>query len=177
MVGWASAARLATSARLRWPTPANIAKILTLAMKESSWITNTINTWDSTPRRGNPSGGLMHVTLDKVGGSKAATVRPDHEHDRVDSSTRSSQYGSLVTRSPYAQGGLVGKNSALVGERGKELVADHKTGAVRTVNQPTIMGLSGTQAVIPKGRKGAPFMEGLARSMGIPAFAAASSPT
>lgn len=164
MVEWARRALTATT-RLGHggPTAGNINKLLTLAMKESSWIPNSINNWDINAKQGNPSGGLMHVTLDKVGGSKAALFDP--VTNMIASIVyQMKRYHDLITFSPYAKGGLVG-------ERGKELIADNRTGSVRMVNKPTITNLTDSQSVIPTGSKGAPILERFAQKMGIPAFA------
>lgn len=104
MVGWARTALKRTG--IFPPTAENVEKILTLARKESSWIVDSMNLWDSNAKAGNPSGGLMHVTIDKVGGSMARL------HDPVENMMASiryqkQEYGRLVTRSPYRLGGLV----------------------------------------------------------------------
>jgi hypothetical protein len=111
MVAWATSALNQTkSLGHGGATPGNIAKILELAMKESSWIVNSINNWDSNAAAGNPSGGLMHVTIDKVGGSKEALFDPIIN---MIASIRyqMQRYGQLITFSPYARGGIAGTRS------------------------------------------------------------------
>jgi hypothetical protein len=171
MVAWARRALAMTQGRTGiGPSMPNIEKILTLAMKESSWITDSINLWDSNAKAGNPSGGLMHVTIDKVGGSKAALFNPI-KNMIASIIYQKARYGGLITHSPYAEGGIISAaKGALVGERGKELVADNNTGAIRVVDQPTIMGLNDSDSVIPAGPKGRGLMEKFAQNMGIPAF-------
>lgn len=106
MVGWARQALTVTrNLGHGGPTPGNIAKILELAMKESSWVTDSINNWDVNAAAGNPSGGLMHVTIDKVGGSRAALFDP--VTNMIASIVyQMSRYKGLITHSPYAQGGI-----------------------------------------------------------------------
>jgi hypothetical protein len=87
-------------------SPGNVAKILELAMKESSWIVDSINNWDINAKAGNPSGGLMHVTLDKVGGSMAALFDPI-KNMVASIRYQIQRYGGLITHSPYAQGGII----------------------------------------------------------------------
>ncbi len=103
MVGWARKALLSTG---KPPTAENINKILSLARKESGWRVDSINNWDSNAKAGNPSGGLMHVTMDKVGRSRRRLFDPVAN---MIASIRYqySQYGGLITHSPYARGGLV----------------------------------------------------------------------
>ena len=107
MVAWATEALTQTAGLGHGgATAGNISKILELAMKESSWIVNSMNNWDSNAKAGNPSGGLMHVTIDKVGRSIEAL------HDPVLNMIASiryqmSRYKSLITFSPYAQGGII----------------------------------------------------------------------
>jgi hypothetical protein len=71
--------------------------------------------------------------------------------------------------------GPIGPETALVGEgRGPELVADHATGAVRVVRQPTLMDVKRSESVIPTEpryrSRGLAFFKDFARSMGIPMF-------
>jgi hypothetical protein len=106
MVAWATEALHRTG---HGASPEAIEKLLTLAMAESSWQPRSINLWDSNAAAGNPSGGLMHVTIDKVGGkwpqdkwklwdpitNMMASIRYQFE-----------RYGGLVTHSPYGEGGI-----------------------------------------------------------------------
>jgi hypothetical protein len=103
MIAWAREALQRTN--IFPPTMANIAKILELAMKESSWIVRSINNWDVNAKAGNPSGGLMHVTLDKVGGSYARLFDPV-QNMMASIVYQKSRYGNLITHSPYAKGGI-----------------------------------------------------------------------
>jgi len=113
MVRWATEALKRT--RIFPATAANIEKILTLAKKESGWVVNALNTWDSNAQAGNPSGGLMQVTLDKVGGSFERLYNPV---ENIVASIRyqKQRYGELVTHSPYSLGGIV--DSVLAMARG-----------------------------------------------------------
>lgn len=107
MVAWARTALSATAGLGHGgPTPGNISKILELAMKESNWIVRSLNTWDVNAKNGNPSGGLMHVTLDKVGGSYARLYNPI-QNMIASIRYQMARYGQLITFSPYAMGGLV----------------------------------------------------------------------
>ena len=108
MVKWAKKALEQTESRTGWgPSMDNVEKILTLA-KESNWIVDSINNWDSNAKAGNPSGGLMHITIDKVGGSKQRLYDPV---DNIATSIlyQKGKYGRLVTNSPYERGGIVGE--------------------------------------------------------------------
>lgn len=114
MVRWATTALHRTG---HGASPEAIDKILDLAMKESSWIVDSINLWDSNAAAGNPSGGLMHVTADKVGGSwpsnKARLFDP--VLNMIASiNYQFGRYGGLVTHSPYAAGGVVGGDGASI---------------------------------------------------------------
>jgi SLT domain-containing protein len=118
MVAWATAALNATRGLGHGgATAGNIAKILELAMKESSWIVRSINNWDINAKQGNPSGGLMHVTLDKVGGSLARLYNPI-QNMIASIQYQMSRYGGLITHSPYERGGLVDTMSQAAWERG-----------------------------------------------------------
>lgn len=101
MVKWATQALHQTG---HGAPPNAIEKILTLARKESNWIVDSINLWDSNAKAGNPSGGLMHVTLDKVGGSKKNLFDPV-KNMVASIRYQFSRYGGLITHSPYARGG------------------------------------------------------------------------
>ncbi len=124
MEAWAAQALTITGAGA---SPGNIAKILSLAMKESSWVVDSINNWDVNAKAGNPSGGLMHVTLDKVGGSMARLFDPV-QNMVASIRYQLERYGKLITFSPYAKGGLVEKFKTMIGGKGGG-----------TVRQPTLM--------------------------------------
>lgn len=84
---------------------------------------------------------------------------------------------SLKSLIPHASGtGPSRAHSALVGEgRGPEILANQKTGDMRIVRSPTILGLGPDDYVIPTEAKhksrGAQLMEQFARAAGIPSFA------
>jgi SLT domain-containing protein len=97
-------------------TMRNANKLLILAKQESSLNPNSINNWDSNAQAGNPSGGLMHTT--------ESTFRAYHEPGTASTyfdplasiaasiNYQKASYGSLVTHSPYASGGLVDHGGA-----------------------------------------------------------------
>lgn len=87
-------------------TPGNVAKILELARKESGWNPRAENKTDINAQHGNPSVGLMQVTLDKVGNSRAAGFDP-FANMVASIKYQMARYGGLITFSPYAMGGLV----------------------------------------------------------------------
>lgn len=121
MEAWAKQALAITQPSTGWgPSAANVASILTLAMKESSWIVDSINNWDSNAKAGNPSGGLMHVTLDKVGGSMAALFNPI-QNMVASIMYQFKQYHRLVTFSPYEKGGIVDTMGAEKWSRGGKI--------------------------------------------------------
>ncbi|HEX2161687.1 MAG TPA: hypothetical protein VHF88_07685 [Thermoleophilaceae bacterium] len=103
MVAWATEALHRTG---HGASPEAIEKILTLARKESGWELRSLNDWDINWQQGNPSGGLMHVTLDKVGGSYERLYDPV-ENMMASIRYQFERYGGLITHSPYAKGGLV----------------------------------------------------------------------
>jgi SLT domain-containing protein len=104
MIKWAKMALRATGLA---PGGHNVTALLELARKESGWVTDSINTWDSNARAGNPSVGLMQVTLDKVGGSRQRGFDPV-QNMIASIRYQMARYGHLVTFSPYAEGGVIG---------------------------------------------------------------------
>jgi hypothetical protein len=116
MVGWATEALTKTG--IFPASTGNIEKILTLAMKESSWVVDALNTTDINAKAGNPSGGLMQVTIDKVGGSYARLYDPV-QNMMASIKYQKERYGDLITFSPYAKGGLVGGLMALLQPGGR----------------------------------------------------------
>jgi hypothetical protein len=124
MVGWATEALTRTG--IFPASTGNIEKILTLAMKESSWVVDALNTTDINARAGNPSGGLMQVTIDKVGGSYARLYDPV-QNMMASIKYQKERYGDLITFSPYAKGGLVGGLMALLQPGGTAKDKDKKS--------------------------------------------------
>lgn len=88
----------------------SIRRLVWLAYQESSFNPNTVNDWDSNAAAGNPSQGLMQTTLTTFDTYKMKKYGDIFNplHNMIASIRyQMARYGSLVTFSPYASGGMV----------------------------------------------------------------------